>query len=152
MNYKQKFSAGYKILPEYNLLIDVRVGYANKERLMAYKHELVNSEGYNDQLIKIVDTRDMNWECTIEDVVNYIRELSTLTGGISNTYKSAGIYSSMHQLAYTYAIHKSFSDVGQAQEYFYEIAPALKWLELDIEPSVIEDICIELKKNPQFKL
>ncbi len=144
------FTAGYKIIPEKKLLIDARFGKVTIEGLMEYKKILTSDPHHTELLIKLVDTREMDWDCTISDVSNYIKGLARLRNGLSKTNKAAGVYRSVHQKAYTYAINKAFISANQNQEYFTELAEALEWLECPMDSSEIEKIILEIKENPQF--
>lgn len=145
-----QFFAGYKILPELELLIDVRVGEVCVEGLIEYKKMMELDKDFDKDYYSIVDTREMNWDILISDVERYVHELSKLKGGISSKKMAAGIYSSVHQLAYTQLIHKEFTKANQPQKFFTEIAPAIQWLGKNITPQEVEDIILSLKKQPQF--
>ncbi len=151
MEKRTQFTAGYKILPDLKLVIDARFGTVTVDGLLEFKKLLEEDKDFDKDYYSIVDTRKMDWGLFISDVERYIQELAKMSGGVSFKKKAAGIYSSIHQLAYTQVVHREFTKVNQPQQFFTEFAPAIKWLEKDITPQEIEVIVQSIKDNPQFE-
>jgi hypothetical protein len=150
MSSKIQFTAGYRILPDLQMIIDARFGTVTVDGLLAFKKQLEEDPLFDKDYYSIVDTREMDWGILITDVVTYIQELAKMPGGVSSRKKAAGIFSSVHQLAYTQIIHREFLKVNQQQQFFTELAPALQWLEKDISPEEVEAMVFEIKRKPDF--
>jgi len=145
------FTAGHRTLPEIQLTIGARFGSISIDSLIAYDQFILKDETHNKDFDILIDTRNMDWNFVISDVEIYVQKLLELNGAISNTNKIATIYSSPHQLAYTYIVQKEFAKANQQMEFFRELAPALKWLNKSITPEEVEHIIKEIKENPPFK-
>lgn len=144
------FSAGSKTLPEIQLTIGARFGAISIDSLIAYDEFVLKNEPRNKDFDILIDTRNMDWDFVISDVEIYVQKLLELNGAISNRNKIATIYSSPHQLAYTYIVQKEFAKVNQQMEFFRELAPALEWINTFITPEEVESIIAEIKENPPF--
>jgi hypothetical protein len=144
------FMAGFRTLPNIQLTIDVHFGATNIDSLIAYDQFVLKNGDYDKDFDILVDTRNMDWDFVISDIEVYVQKLLELNGAISNKNKIATIYSSPHQLAYTYIVQKEFAKVNQQMEFFRELAPAIKWLKKSITTEEVECIIMEIKENPLF--
>lgn len=144
------FSAGFRILPEYHLIIDVRVGYVTADVLENYMQVVFSDKDYDNSFDFIVDTREMNFNIIVSEMEGYVQDLSQMEGAFNEKKKIAGIYSSIHQLAYTQFLQREFAKISQPLEFFTEVNEALTWLGSSITEEEVERICKEILKNPQF--
>lgn len=144
--------AGYRILPEYHLIIDARFGNASADILENYMKIIFLDKEYDPTYDFLVDTREMNFNIIVSEMEPYVHELQKMEGAFFDKKKIAGIYSSIHQLAYTQFLQMEFAKINQPLEFFTDIAAAIQWLGKEITPDEVEVICEEIRKNPQFVL
>lgn len=149
---RSQLIAGYRILPELHLIIDARFGNASADILENYMKIIFSDKDYDKTYDFLVDTREMNFNIIVSEMEPYVHELLKMEGAFLDKKKIAGIYTSIHQLAYTQFLQMEFAKINQPLEFFTDIADAIKWLGKEITPDEVEAICKEIRKNPQFGL
>lgn len=150
MKRDQLFTAGYVILPEHRLVIDARFGSVSSDILKDYMKCIFMDKQYDPTYDFLVDTREMNFNIIVSDMQPYVLDLNKMEGAFCSKKKIAGIYSSIHQLAYTQFIQKEFSKLNQPLEFFSDIPSALSWLSSSISVDEVEGIIESIKTKPQF--
>lgn len=147
---KVDFTAGYKILPDMHLIINACVGNASAEILENYMRIIFSDKDYNETYDFIYDTREMNFNIIVSDMKPYVHGLVEMEGAFFGKKKIAGIYSSIHQLAYTQFLQMEFAKVNQPMDFFTDLGEAISWLGSSISPEEVEAICEVIRKNPIY--
>lgn len=122
-----KFNAIYKILPQYQLIIEYLYGKVsiNDGRLM--KQMEISDNDYNPDYSFLVDIRNCNLEVSNNDLVDYIRYVRSISEDVHHR-KSAIITNTPEQVAYAMLYCEMGKGLKTNWKIFSTYKSAVQWL------------------------
>ena len=149
MKNQARYAAGYRIIKEHNLIIDLRSGLADLACLEAYKIEQTKDSEFNINFDILEDVTEMDLDLIINELEYYTNFMAGLQMLKSSGRKVAAIVKTPHQMVHAQALQKHLKDL-QEFKFFTSLKPAIAWLDKPITEEEIIAITKEIKKNPSF--
>lgn len=150
MKKESHFIAGYKVLEEQGLIVELRSGLVRIDCLLAYTKVRTESKNYANDLDIIVDISEMDFDFIISEMEEYASHFVKFSKMTENNKKIAIIAATPNQLAYSNVMSKMLSKNANVN-FFPDLASSCIWLNKSLDIEIIKEAKEEIRKNSQYK-
>ncbi|WP_111708346.1 hypothetical protein [Lutibacter citreus] len=143
-----KFKSNYKIIPEYNLVIEFHKGIADLDMYIKFKSKLIKDELYKPDMNYFIDQKNVIFHTTNSDIKKYIEFIESKSKFLGKR-KIALITNTPNQVVPTTIYKQKQKKLNQKTEIFSTNEKAFKWLNY-YEPFLINklsSILIDLENS-----
>lgn len=121
--------AGYKIIPDHQLIVEVLEGELTLGSLLRFREEQMSDPLFNINYNYISDERYCVMDSIITKVDKYVEFMQQTLNQSDNIRKVASLVRTQNQMAYINAYKDRHSKLLQDLRLFTSLKSALKWLE-----------------------
>jgi hypothetical protein len=151
MEKQVRFVAGYKILKEHKLIIELRSGQVNLDCLKAYKMLQSNDKEFDSSFDILSDTSELKLNLIITELKDYANVFPKHHKRTKSGKKVAGIVITPHQIVHGTALQKYLKEANPMEfEFFPDVQSAINWLQKPINEKEVLEILEDIRKNPHF--
>jgi hypothetical protein len=122
----------YKILPEYQLVIEKYTGYLFIEDYIAFKKSIVNDPLFKPNYKFYIDFNQVNFKITEKDIAIYLKFIDHNLPNLGSRF-SAIVTNTPNQVVSTTMYKMLQKNRSQVVEIFSTKENAINWLGLEIE-------------------
>ncbi len=142
----KKLFFNYEILKEEKLIIESFRGTMTLDFMKQYKAGEVENKDFTPEMNVLSDVRSLSFDGTTQEIEDYF-SFTIESGNILGKRRSAVLYSTPSQHAYSFIYKKINRDQPIEIEVFNDIEKALFWLNQSIDPLVVESKLNKLKQH-----
>lgn len=151
MEKQHRFVAGYRILKEHKLIIELRWGMVSLECMKAYKLMQVNDRDFDPCFDMLSDTSELKVNMVITELKDYVTVFPDSERKQKKCRRVAGIVITPHQVIHGNTLRKYINEANPMQfEFFPDVQSAINWLQKPINEQEVLEVLEDIRKNPQF--
>lgn len=151
MEEQARFIAGYKILKEHKLIVELRSGLVNLECMKAYKIIQTNDKDFDPCFDILSDTSELKLNMVITEFKDYVTAFPEDERKQKKCGRVAGIVITPHQIVHGNTLRKYIKEAIPMQfEFFPDVQSAINWLDIPLNEKEVLDILEDIRRNPQF--
>lgn len=151
MEKQIRFIAGYKILKEQKLIIELRSGMISLECMQAYKLLQANDSDFDSCYDMLSDTSELKVNKVITQFKDYVHVFPDSERKQKKCRRIAGIVITPHQVVHGTSLRKYINEAIPMQfEFFPDVQSAINWLDKPLNEKEVLEILEDIRKNPQF--